>query len=146
MAIIEDLLRLLREALEIGHHHPNPEGVLIVQVVMNDTQKTTLHAQEQNAEGETIDRDSATAAWTSDRQDVVTLTPSDDGFSCDATSVGGGAFGDTTVTVTLTEPGTTDDQGNVAPGRTYVGTQVVTVSEDETIASVEITADEPVAK
>lgn len=106
-----------------------------MQVVLNDTQKVLLHAQEDNAEGEPIDRDSATAVWTSDRQDIVTLAPSDDGFSCEATTVGG-IQGDTLVTVTLTEEG----------GQTYVGTQVVTVALDETIASVEITADAPEQK
>lgn len=152
------LLRMLDEALELivelveiierlEGHHPNPRRSIIVQVQLNDTQKVQLHAVEENAEGEPIDRDTATCEWTSDRQDVITLDDNaDDAFSVFATSVGGGAFGDTTVTATVTEPGVDNGDGTSTPGAVYVGTQVVTVSQDQTISAVEITADAPEPK
>jgi hypothetical protein len=142
-----ELVEIIEELVEIVEHLLNrspDQRRVIVQVVITDTEKVLLHAQEENTAGEPINRDTATAVWTSDRQDVVTVEADPaDAFSAWATRVGG-VVGDTTVTVTLTEPDTTDAQGNTVPGQVIVGTQVVTVNVDQTIAKVEITADTPV--
>ena len=143
LIIIEELIEILVWVLEHAHI-PQPQRSVTVQVVVNDAQQVKLHAVEENAEGEPIDKDSATAVWSADRTDIGTITP--DGFDCEFVAVGGGATGDTTVTVTVTEPDTTNDDGTTTPGAVYVGTQVVTVNVDETISQVEISADTPEAK
>lgn len=148
ISIIDDLLELVVVLIEEIEQSPEPKPrrVIIVQVQIPETQKVQLHAIEENAEGEPIDRDQASIEWTTDRQDLITLEPGDDAFGVFAIPLGGGASGDTTVTATVTEPSVDNGDGTSTPGQVYVGTQVVTVSADETIASVEITADAPVAK
>lgn len=147
ISIIDDLLELVVVLIEeIDQEPPEPMRSLIVQVVIPETDKVQLHAIEENAEGEPIDRDQASIEWTTDRQDIITLEPGDDAFGVFAIPVGGGAAGDTTVTGTVTEPSVDNGDGTSTPGQVYVGTQVVTVSADETIASVEIVADTPVPK
>lgn len=141
LELIEFLFRLVEHLLGRLHHHDS-KGV-IVQVQITETQEVRLHAVEENAEGEPIDRDTATCEWTTDRQDVITLGPvADDAFSIDAVANGGGVFGDTIVTATVTEPAAADGTA----GAVYVGTQVVTVAQDETISQVEIQADAPTEK
>lgn len=142
--IIGELIEIIEFLLEQPAPPPVDQRRIIVQVVINDTQQVKLHAVEENAEGEPIDKDTATAVWSADRTDIATITP--DGFDCEVVSVGGGATGDTLVTATVTEPDTTNDDGTTTPGAVYVGTQVVTVNVDEQISQIEITADAPEPK
>lgn len=140
--IIEELIEIIERLLD--QPAPPPQRRIIVQVVLNDTQQVKLHAVEENAEGEPIDKDAATATWSADRTDIVTITP--DGFDCECVSVGGGATGDTLVTATVTEPDVDNGDGTTTPGAVYVGTQVVTVNIDAQISQIEITADAPEPK
>lgn len=147
--LVDELIELLERG---GHHHHDSKGV-IVQVQITESQEVRLHAVEENAEGEPIDRDTATCVWTTDRQDVITLgAVDDDAFAIDALANGGGTFGDTIVTATVTEPdtpGTDNGDGTstpATPGAVYVGTQVVSVAQDEQISQVEIQADAPTEK
>lgn len=124
-----------------------------MQVQITQSEKVLLHAVEENAEGQPIDRDTASCLWSTDRTDLVTLEAgvgpdgvSADSFAVYAAAVGGGVAGDAVVTATVTEPDVDNGDGTTTPGAVYVGTQVVTVSQDETIASVEVTADAPIPK
>jgi hypothetical protein len=144
--IIDDLLEfageLFTELVHCEDHQQNPRRRIIVQVAINDGQKVQLHAVEVNAEDLPVDQDQATCEWAVDRTDLVTLEPIEggNGFAIEVVAVGG-VFGDATVTATVTEPGGTPGDGN-----DYVASQIVTVSQDEQIAAIDIVADAPEPK
>lgn len=140
-AMLEEEVHDLIEIIEYLLTTPDNQESIMVQVAITDQQKVLLHASETNAAGNPINRDSATAGWTVDRPDLITLELSADGWDAEAISVG--PDGDAVVTVTVTEPGVDDGVGGTTPGATYVGTQGITVSADGTVAGVEITADAP---
>lgn len=136
-----ELIRELLEIIELLIAERDQRRI-VVTVQMPASEQVTLHAVEENAEGQPIDKDTASCVWTSDRTDLLTLNAA--GFDVVCVPTGPNAVGDTIVTATVTEPDVTNDDGSTSPGQVYVGTQLVSLTQDETISQVEVTADAPV--
>lgn len=136
-----ELIRELLEIIELLIAETHRRRI-VVTVQMPATEQVTLHAVEENAEGQPIDKDTASCVWTADRLDLLVLNAA--GFDVTCVPTAPDAVGDTIVTATVTEPDVTNDDGSTSPGQVYVGTQLVSLTQDTTISQVEVTADAPV--